>query len=55
MSLPPQPDSHAQAGSVSDGTARLESLVAALQAQNAEQQSLIAALRARSAELERQL
>jgi transposase len=55
MSLPPQPDSHAQAGSVSDGTARLESLVAALQAQNAEQQSLIAALQARIAELERQL
>lgn len=55
MSLPPQPDSHTEGGPVSDSTARLEALIAALQAQIAQQQTTIAALQARNAELERQL
>src|SRR4030088_3168450 len=55
MSLPPQPDSHAEAGPISDSTARLESLITALQTQIVQQQTVIAALQARNAELERQL
>jgi transposase len=55
MSLPPQPDSHAEAGPISDSTARLEPLIAALQTQIVQQQTVIAALQARNAELERQL
>jgi transposase len=55
MSLPPQPDSHAEAGPISDNTARLESLISALQTQLIQQQTVIAALQARNAELERQL
>jgi transposase len=55
MSLPPPPDSHAEAGPISDSTARLESLIAALQTQIIQQQTAIAALQARNAELERQL
>jgi transposase len=55
MSLPPQPDSPAEAGPISDGTARLESLISALHAQIAQQQTVIAALQTRIAELERQL
>jgi len=55
MSPSTQTDSHGQAGSIPDSTSRLEALVAALQAQNAEQQSFIAALQARIGELERQL
>ena len=55
MSLPPQPDSHAEAGPVSDSTARLESLITALQTQIVQQQTVIAVLQARNAELERQL
>jgi transposase len=55
MSLPPQPDSHADAGPISDSTARLESLTAALQTRIIQQQTAIAALQARNAELERQL
>jgi transposase len=55
MSLPPQPDSHSEAGPVSDSTARLEATVAALQTQIAQQQTTIEALQARNAELERRL
>lgn len=55
MSLPPQPDSHAETGPIPDSTARLESLIGALQTQIIEQQTVIAALQARNAELERQL
>jgi transposase len=55
MSLPPQPDSHTEAGRISDSTARLESLITALQTQIIQQQTVIAALQARNAELERQL
>src|SRR5471032_2229767 len=55
MSLPPQPDSHAETGPIPDSTARLESLIAALQTQITEQQTVIAALQSRIAELERQL
>jgi transposase len=55
MSLPPQPDSHTESGPISDSTARLESLIAALQTQIVEQRTVIAALQARNAELERQL
>ena len=55
MSPSTQPDSHGQTGSIPDSTARLEALVAALQAQNAEQQSFITALQARIGALERQL
>jgi transposase len=55
MSLPPQPDSQAEAGPISDSTARLESLITALQTQIIQQQTVIAALQARNAELERQL
>src|SRR5471030_1990975 len=55
MSLPPQPDSHAESGPIPDSTARLEPLITALQAQIAQQQTVIAALQARNAELERQL
>ena len=55
MSLPPQSDSHTEAGPVSDSTARLEALIAALQSQIAQQQATIAALQARNADLERQL
>jgi transposase len=54
MSLPPS-DSHEGAHPISDGMARLESLIAALQAQNAELRAMIAAQNARIAELERQL
>jgi transposase len=54
--MSPSPsDSYQAAGPVPDVTARLEALVASLQAQISEQQTLIAALRARNAELERQL
>src|SRR5471030_2451663 len=55
MSLPPPPDSHAEAGPISDSTVRLESLITALQTQITEQQTVIAALQSRNAELERQL
>src|ERR1700677_4892401 len=55
MSLPPQPDSPAEAGPIPDNTARLESLISALQTQIVQQQTVIAALQARNAELERQL
>jgi transposase len=55
MSLPPPPDSPSEAGPISDSTARLESLITALQAQIIQQQTVIAALQARNAELERQL
>src|SRR5471030_2047998 len=55
MSLPPQPDSHAESGPIPDSTARLEPLITALQAQITEQQTVIAALQTRIAELERQL
>src|SRR5471030_2192816 len=55
MSLPPQSDSHAEAGPISDSTARLESLITVLQTQITQQQTVIAALQARNAELERQL
>jgi transposase len=55
MSLPPQPDSHADAGPISDSTARLEALIAALQTQVIQQQTVISTLQARNAELERQL
>ena len=55
MSLPPDSDSHEKAASVPPGPASSESVIAALQAQNAEQQALIAALQARIAELERHL
>jgi transposase len=52
---PPPTDSHEDAGSTPDGVARLESLNAALQAQNAELRAVVAAQNARIAELERQL
>src|SRR5664279_2103114 len=52
---PPQSDSHEEARSISDGMARLESLIAALQAQNAGLLATIAVQNARNAELERQL
>ena len=52
---PTPPDSHEPPDPISDGMAGLGSLIAALQAQNAEQQTLIAALQTRIAELERQL
>src|SRR5882757_8347479 len=55
MSLPPQPDSHVEAGPTSVSTARLESLISALQTQVVQQQTVIAALQARNVELERQL
>src|SRR5450755_1657087 len=55
MSLPPQPDSHAEAGPIPDSMARLESLITALQTEVVQQQTVIAALQARNAELERQL
>jgi len=55
MSLPSQPDSHAEVGPISGSTARLESLITALQTQIIQQQTVIAALQARNAELERQL
>jgi transposase len=55
MSLPPQPDSHAEAGPILDSTVRLESLVTALQTEIIQQRTVIAALQARNAELERQL
>jgi transposase len=54
MSLPPS-DSHEGAHPISDGMARLESLIAALQAQNAELRAMIAAQNARIVDLERQL
>jgi len=55
MSLPPQPDSHPDVGPILDSTARLESLIAALQTQIIQQQMAIAALQARNAKLERRL
>ena len=55
MSPPPQSDSQEEASPISGVVARLEALIAALQAQIAQQQTLIAALQARNAELERQL
>jgi transposase len=54
MSLQPS-DSHEEAHPISDGMARLESLITALQAQNAELRAMIAVQNARIAELERQL
>jgi len=54
MSLPPQPDSHAEAGPVSDSTARLESLITALQTQIVQQQTVIAVLRPASPNWSRQ-
>src|SRR5450631_2383315 len=54
--MSPSPsDSHEKAHPISDGTARLESLIAALQAQNAELRAVIAEQNARIADLERQL
>ena len=55
MSPPSQPFSHEPTGPALDRTARLEALIAVLQAQNTEQRTLIAALQTRIAELERQL
>jgi transposase len=55
MSLPPPPDSQAEAGPNSDSTARLESLITALQTEIIQQRTMIATLQARNAELERQL
>jgi transposase len=55
MSLPPQPDSPAEAGPISDNTARLEAMIVALQTQIEQQLTTIAALQARNAELERRL
>jgi transposase len=55
MSSPPQADSHPEGGPISDSTAHLAQLVAALQAQIAQQQTVIAALQTRIGELERQL
>jgi transposase len=52
---PPPSDSHEEAGPISDVVARLESLIAALQAQNAELRATITAQSARIADLERQL
>jgi transposase len=51
----PRPDSHQEAAPITDRTARLDSLIAALQAQNAELRVTIAAQNARIATLERQL
>jgi transposase len=51
----PRPDSHEEAGPISDATARLEALIAVLEAQNAELRATIAAQSVRIAELERQL
>ena len=53
--MPPPPDSHDEAHPISDGMARLESLNAALQAQNAQLRAMMAVQNARIAELERQL
>ena len=52
---PPPSDSHEEAPPISDGMARLESLIAALHAQNAELRATIAVRNARIADLERQL
>ena len=52
---PPPPDSPEEAAPISEGMARLESLIAALQAQNVELRVTIAAQNARIADLERQL
>jgi transposase len=52
---PPPPDSPEEAAPTSDGMVRLESLIAALQAQNAELRAMLAVQNARIAELERQL
>ena len=52
---PSPPDSHDEARPISDSLARLEALVAALQAQNAGLLARIAVQNARIAELERQL
>ena len=52
---PPQPDSTEEAGPISDVVARLEALVAVLQAQNAELRAMVASQGVRIAELERQL
>jgi transposase len=52
---PPRSDSHEEASSISDGMARLESSISALQAQNAELLATIAVQNARIADLERQL
>lgn len=52
---PPTPDSHEATGPIPDHVARLEALVAVLQAQNAELRAMVAAQGVRIAELERQL
>jgi transposase len=52
---PPQSDSHEESSPISDGMARLESLIAALQAQNTELLAMVAVQNARIADLERQL
>ena len=52
---PPPPDSHEEAGPISEHVARLEALVADLRAQNAELRAIVAAQAVRIAELERQL
>jgi transposase len=52
---PPPSDSHEEAQPISDGVARLEALIASLQAQNAALQAMVAVQNARIAELERQL
>ena len=51
----PGPDSHEEAHPISDGMARLVSLIAALEAQNAELRAMIAVQNAQITELERQL
>jgi hypothetical protein len=52
---PPPSDSHGEARPISDGMARLESLIAAPQAQNAGLRTMIAVQNARIADPERQL
>src|ERR1700675_1256871 len=52
---PPRSDSPEESRPIPDGMARLEALIATLQAQNTELRSLIAAQNARIADLERQL
>ena len=55
MSPPTESDSHDEVAPAPANLARLEAVIAALQAQNSTQQALIREMRARIAELERQL
>jgi transposase len=55
MSVPPNSDSHVAASPEPNSPAPAESIIAALQEQNAALSALVAALQARVAELERQL